>query len=79
MTLGDSAISETARVQPRLPHSGFDGCKHCRDYLYITTDSTHRELREGRLKQVRKMYGFPILVLPDKALTIAHAKSWMNC
>ena len=52
--------------------------EHCRGYLYITTDSDLRELLEGRLKQVRKLYGFPMVVVADKAAARAQARALLE-
>lgn len=41
--------------------------KHCRGYLYITDDTALAELLESRLQTVRKMYGFPMTVVGDRA------------
>lgn len=40
---------------------------YCKGYLYVTQDADLRELLEGRLKQVRKMYGFPMVVVVDRS------------
>ena len=41
--------------------------QHCRGYLYITDDAALAELLESRLQTVRKMYGFPMTVVADRA------------
>jgi hypothetical protein len=40
--------------------------EHCRGYLYVTDDPALRDLLEGRLRTVHKMYGFPMLVLSNR-------------
>ena len=39
---------------------------YCKGYIYVTQDADLRELLEGRLKQVRKMYGFPMVVVAHR-------------
>lgn len=47
---------------------------HCRGYLYITRDPALRALLEDRLNQVRKMYGFAMVVVDDREAARAQAK-----
>ncbi|QIL74330.1 hypothetical protein G7048_28125 (plasmid) [Diaphorobacter sp. HDW4B] len=52
--------------------------QHCRGYLYVTGDPELRELLEGRLNQVRKMYGFAMVVVHDKAAARAQARELLH-
>ncbi len=50
---------------------------YCKGYLYVTQDADLRELLEGRLKQVRKMYGFPMVVVADQNEAAEKAQSFL--
>lgn len=52
--------------------------EHCRGYLYLTADPDLRALLEGRLQQVRKMYGFPMVVVADKAAARVNAQGLLH-
>lgn len=51
---------------------------HCKGYLYVTADPALRDLLEGRLQQVRKMYGFPMVVVNDKKRAVEKARSFLR-
>ena len=51
---------------------------YCKGYLYVTQDAALRELLEGRLKQVRKMYGFPMLVVAASSEAADKAQSFLR-
>ena len=51
--------------------------RYCKGYLYITQDPELHALLEGRLNQVRKMYGFPMQIVATKANAIEQARALM--
>ncbi len=52
--------------------------QHCRGYLYITAEPALRALLEGRLETVKKMYGFPMVVVEDRTVARGQAKSFLQ-
>lgn len=51
---------------------------HCRGYLYITADPALRELLQGRLRSVQKMYGFAMVVVDDKDAARTQAQALLS-
>ncbi len=50
----------------------------CAGYVYIATDTKLHALLEGRLQTVRRLYGFPMIVVSDRESARRHAQALLG-